>query len=120
MVTARENLAAWHLSCGGRRAPLALTVYGRAVSGGSRASLCPANSGDAGGDPAPAGGGSGRALELCWEESKPAMDLDCPGRHYPSSHCLPRRRPQWPERGSIVGEDSHRVSGARSVLYGSV
>jgi IS1 transposase len=59
-----------------------------------------------GGDTLPARSRSRRDMELCGEESEPAVDMDCHGRRDSASHRLPCRRPQWPERPSVVGEDS--------------
>ena len=68
--------------------------------------------------PPPAGSRSGRALELCRQESESAVGLDCDGRRHSPNHCLPCRGSQSPERGSLVGEDSNGVSRAGDVLYG--
>ena len=55
------------------------------------ASVYPADSGHPKSDPASAGSRGGRALELCREESEPAVGLDCYGCYDSPSHCLPRR-----------------------------
>ena len=76
------------LSRGGCRAPVAFTVYGCTVPGGTRASSYQATSKPPGSDPATAGGRAGRALELCGEQREPAVGMNCYGRHDLLSHCL--------------------------------
>src|SRR4029077_4263510 len=77
-----KTLAPWELPCRRRRAAVALTVYGRALLGGTRRSLYQARRRYPDGDPAAAGGRAGRALELCWYEGESTMGVDCDGRRY--------------------------------------
>jgi insertion element IS1 protein InsB len=44
------------------------------------------------------------------------MGLDCEGCHDLPSHCFPRRRPQWPERCSLV-EQISAVYQERALFY---